>query len=485
MSRKKKPSHQKQPAKNTAAAPAESAGGSGSQTIPPGGGPKLALLRIAQLLFTFALIISAYLAYTSLSAGQLAGCGAGSDCSDVLTSRWAYWFKLPVSVPAVGFYLLILTASFIASPRQSVANQRRGWTVLITGAFAVLGAALWFIGLQGAIIGSWCKYCMTAHALGATGAVLLLMAAPFVIRHGGEKPSLFGVSQRAWPAVMGMLALVPLVLGQYLSTPPSMTVVKTDGPTTQVAAPNIASGAPEPESAEPTEPAEATASAEPIESVKPVEKSRMFSLFDNKYQFDLYSVPLLGNPEAPHVIVSLFDYTCSHCRSTHERLLSVQNLYSNELAIILMPMPLDSSCNPLVKQTPHDHVNACQYARIGLGVFKAKEEVFQDYENWFFETPRPRPLAEVHQKAAQLSGRADFDSVLKEPGIEAWIQLGVQVFDANYKQTKQGILPMIMVGQAVMAGEVRSDEELINVLVNNLGMERRTGGANTAAPAAH
>lgn len=465
MSRKTKTSQQKQSAHAKVPNRAETTPASGAPNIPSGGGPKTPLLRIAQVLFGVALIISLYLAYTSLSSGQLAGCGPDSDCNDVLTSRWAYWFTLPVSVPAIGFYLLILAASFIASPKQTVANQRRGWTVLIAGAFVVLGAGLWFIGLQAVIIGSWCKYCMTAHGLGAVGAVLLLMAAPFVIRHGNEKPSLFGVNQRAWPAILGMLALVPLVVGQYLSTPPtppSATVVKTEGSTIQVAAPNKVVETPEPEG------------SETAQVPEPVAKSRLFSLHDGRYSFDLYNVPLLGDPEAPHVMVSLFDYTCSHCRNMHERLVRVQNLYSNELSIVLMPMPLDSTCNPLIRQTNADHVNACQYARIALGVFKLNEEVFHDFEHWFFETERPRSVAEVQRKASEWAAQPDFDSVLNNPGIAAWIQLGIQVFKENYDKTKKGTLPMIMTGSAITAGEVKSDEELINILVENLGLERRT-----------
>ena len=79
---------------------------------PAGGGARLGLLRLAQCLLLPALGISLYLAYQSLSGGGIAGCGAGSDCSTVLTSRWAYWFSLPVSVPAALVYIAVLVASF-------------------------------------------------------------------------------------------------------------------------------------------------------------------------------------------------------------------------------------------------------------------------------------------------------------------------------------------------------------------------------------
>ena len=53
------------------------------------------------------------------------------------------------------------------------------------------------------------------------------------------------------------------------------------------------------------------------------------------------------------------------------------------------------------------------------------------------------------------------------------------MFKENYDKTKKGTLPMIMTGSAITAGEVKSDEELINILVENLGLERR---ATATAP---
>lgn len=419
------------------------------------------LLRVAQVLLGIACCISIYLGYTALSSAQLAGCGTGSDCDTVLTSRWAYWFGLPVSVPAAGFYMLLLAASLFAGPRSTMALQRRTWNILIAGAFVVLAAALWFVGLQAVILKSWCKFCMGAHLLGGIGAVLILMSAPFIIRKGDHAPYVFGVAQRAWPAMLGMLALVPIVVGQYFSEPPSATVVLTDNVAAAVATPATNAA---PQSANGT-----TTTAEPVEQ----EPTRLFTLHD-KFTFNLHSVPLIGDPDAPYVMVSLFDYTCSHCRTMHERLIRVQNQYTNELAIVAMPMPLDSTCNPLLTRTQTDHVNACQYARIALSVFKEKEEKFHDFENWLFETERPRPINEVYARAKDLSGVNDLDAVINHPGVEAWIKLGIEVFKINHQKSQQGVLPMIMAGNAIMAGDIASDQALVDFLATNLGLPRKT-----------
>lgn len=451
------------------AKPTEKQPVSPEESIPEGGGPKWGLLRLAQVLFTVALGISLYLAHTSLTNGSVAGCGAGSDCSTVLTSRWAYWFGLPVSVPASVFYVLILIASFLTAPSRTPADQGRAWTFLIGGAFAILAAALWFIGLQGAIIGHWCRYCLTAHALGATGSVLVLIAAPFVIRGPeGSAPLLFGVNRRASPAIFGILALIPLVVGQYLSKPPEAALATLpEGNAVAVASTN-----------QPSTPAVAK-SNEVVAAAPAAKPSRPFSLHNGRFNFDVYEAPLIGQPDATHVIVALFDYTCSHCRREHFILKRVQAVFGKELAIALIPMPLDKTCNPLLTATAPDHVNACVYARIGMAVWRAKPEIYGKYEEWFYETERPRSLEEVKAKAIELTGSTDFDAAMADPWIDKWLKLGRDVFKANWDASGRSYLPMLNVGQVLSSGELKGDDELYNILEKHLGLKRPTASAPT------
>jgi uncharacterized membrane protein len=433
--------------------------------VPAGGGARLGLLRLAQLQFALAFAVSCYLAYTAFSSGSVAGCGAGSDCGAVLTSRWAYWFNLPVSAPAAAFYVVLLVTSVFAGPSRSARVQSRAWTILVAGAFAVLGAALWFIGLQAAIIGSWCPYCVAAHVLGGAGALLVLLAAPFVIRGGSGGPMLFGVSQRAMPAVFGVLALVPLVFGQYLSKPPAAAVA-TLSPASTASANTTASR---------------NAAATPAPAVAPAKPSRKYSLHDGKFVLELHEAPMIGRPDAPHIAVTLFDYTCAHCRTQHGLLKRVQASFGNDLAIVLVPMPLDASCNPLLSRTGPDHVNACAYARIGMAVWRARPEVMMEYENWFFEPAKPRPVAEVRAKAMELTGRADFDAVLADPWIENWLKLGRDLFKANWDRTGHNFLPMLNVGPVLSAGQIKSDAELYGLLEQHLGLKRPTPAAPTTS----
>src|SRR5688500_8929012 len=115
--------------------------------------------------FLVAFCVSAYLAWGSTQGGGVPGCGPESDCDKVLTSRWAYVFGLPISYFALPIYLGGLVLLF---------KKRVAWRPLVGFAVIILVAVVWFVGLQLVAIGAFCKFCLTAHAAGAIGAVLIL-----------------------------------------------------------------------------------------------------------------------------------------------------------------------------------------------------------------------------------------------------------------------------------------------------------------------
>jgi hypothetical protein len=59
---------------------------------------------------------------------------------------------------------------------------------------------------------------------------------------------------------------------------------------------------------------------------------RQIQIFGGQFRFELDETPLIGLPEAPHVIVCLLDYTCFACRVMHGHLIEAHKAFSNELA---------------------------------------------------------------------------------------------------------------------------------------------------------
>ena len=136
------------------------------------------MLNAIRIFTLVAMGISAYLAWVSLNGGTVVGCGPDSGCDKVLQSRWAYWFGKPVSLFAVGVYSLILGASYRLTKAAPPVVQRKAWACLVACAFVVVGAVLWFVGLQVFEVRAICPYCMAAHASGFLAALLLLVSAP-------------------------------------------------------------------------------------------------------------------------------------------------------------------------------------------------------------------------------------------------------------------------------------------------------------------
>src|SRR5437773_11242366 len=144
------------------------------------------LLVVLRILVLSALGISAYLAWTSLSGKAVAGCGPDSSCDKVLHSQWGYWFGLPVSVLALLVYVTVLALSFGIGRKRDAPGQRKFWPGLLTTAILMIGAAIWFTGVQALAIRSFCPFCMTAHGLGVLAGLIILFNAP--IRPAPERP---------------------------------------------------------------------------------------------------------------------------------------------------------------------------------------------------------------------------------------------------------------------------------------------------------
>ena len=118
---------------------------------------------------------------------------------------------------------------------------------------------------------------------------------------------------------------------------------------------------------------------------------RLWSLYGGRFLLQLDDVPMMGSSDASNVIVNLFDYNCTHCRLLHPMLATVQRRLSNELAIVCLPMPMDSHCNSFVPSKYPTFTNSCEYARLCLAVWRANRFVFAQFDDWLFSPEKPAP----------------------------------------------------------------------------------------------
>jgi uncharacterized membrane protein len=397
------------------------------------------VLRAIRLLTLAAMAISAYLAWIAYTGGKPVGCGPESGCDKVLQSRWAYWLGAPVSLFALAVYSLILGATFRLHQGTPPEVQRKAWGWLVTCALLVAGAALWFTGLQVFSLKVLCPYCMAAHACGFMAAVLLLISAPF--RSAPAKPWESEKQVYVTPrtlrkvALLAVVALAGLVAGQVAQTHRTFLVVPIPGGTNMP---------------------------------PPAPSKRMFPIYGGRFQLDLHEVPAIGAPTNAQVAVSLFDYTCHHCRSMHPLLVEAQRQFSNSLVIVSLPMPLDPGCNPTLQRHYPPHTNACDYARVGLAVWRADRAKHHEFEQWLLAGEKPPALPETKQHAAQLVGTEPFDKAMRDPWVEEQLKTNVAIYEVAYR-AGQGSMPQLIVGQNVAVGSYLQPD-LMKLLADNLGL---------------
>lgn len=404
-------------------------------------------------LLAVAALVSCYLLSVSWTGGGLAGCGPESSCHKVLTSRWAYWFGVPVGLLALPAYGGMLLVSFVVTATTSPARRTAARTLLTVLAIIVGGSALWFVGLQVLVLRSVCPYCMAAHGCGLAAAAIVLFKIP------GALPSKEVRSpERQHPAspwrnaAIGLGGVALLIAGQVTYKPKRNAI-------TQLAGGGV--------TGMPLAPTNRPANNAAASRVSP----RTISLHDGQVVLNLDELPLIGSPDAPHAMVSLFDYTCHHCREMHEHLLQAHAVFSNQLAIVCLPMPLDANCNPAIKRTPEAHIGACEYARLGLAVWRAEPAAFNRFDSWLFGQRSVPSLLETKQQAEQLVGREALQNALADEWVNRQIERNVALYQMNFQKARNNIMPQILVGSRIGFGSLSSVEDLFRLLETEFGLK--------------
>lgn len=339
-------------------------------------------LSVAALAGAAALLLCIIMSVHSLSGAALVGCGAGSACDSVLGGRWSMLFGVfPVSGLAAGVYLafLLAFAAFLLSKDDEVKDLAAKAMLLFSG--AIIGSALWFIGLQVFAEGALCKYCMSAHALGILCAIFTLCA---LLRGKG--------SLRIWPAAgLGLAAL--LAVTQALTAPGS---VYQDG-----------SG------------------------------DEAFPLISAN------EAPVIGDPDAEFVIDLLYDYQCSHCRKVHELLPEIIEHFGGRVAFVLCPCPLSPKCNPYVPREETRFEGSCDLARLALAVYQLEPSAFSGFDDWLFgageDSWRPRTVEAARDRAAAIVGAERLDDFLPDNALSDMLRKTADLFGRTSTSGSGGI----------------------------------------------
>lgn len=198
---------------------------------------------------------------------------------------------------------------------------------------------------------------------------------------------------------------------------------------------------------------EPAAESEPVkpEPVKP--EPRIVGVSGNQFRLNVAQWPLLGKPDAKYIFVEMFDYTCPHCRNTHSAIHGAFQKFGSDLAVVALVVPLHPSCNSAASG---GNADACELARLSLGVWRVKPEAFMEYHNWMFSGGRNRTVQEARQQAEKLVGAPALQKELSRKTVSEYISRHVEL----YRKVGSGSVPKLMFPKSTMTGEVGSVSSL-------------------------
>ncbi len=472
------------------------------------------LFALVTLLAVIALGLSSYLAWSTWSSTPVLGCDSSGliACDHVLSSPWSKWLGLPVSLLGALVYVGILAASWLAAKHDS----SLAWNVLLTLSLMAAGSAMWFIGLQAVVVGSFCLYCMGVHCCGLAIGVLtmllvrtrdrsddddrmrLLLGVADVPTAGAQHALARSSFHPLLATAAAALGLAILMTGQFFFLPPGLVLeeIAAEAPAlepetsetrvisaaalpslkseTSVAEAEVADVATADADAE--EPLELTVEPtieptadtreetvayvqeEPEPSAQPAtsrtKPRRMIAFKGLTEAIDVYQVPILGSPAAKHIVVEMMDYTCPHCRHFHPHVHAALERYGDQVAFVVQHVPLSRKCNPYVQRDQAIHKYACDYARLSLGVWKLTPQKFVEYHDWLMKSEKAPAVFEARQEAMRLAGEA----VLLDENLKA---NSFRSFAGNSDEVQRlnSGLPVLLTEFGVIRGIPNSESE--------------------------
>lgn len=419
-------------------------------------------IHFVRALLASAMAITAYLAFVSLSGeGGTPGCGPDSGCDQVLTSPWAYWLGIPVSLPGLALYGVFLLSTF-SLKMNHLEKARRSLNAQTVCAFSVLAAAIWFVGVQAFKIRAFCPYCCTAHLLAGMASILFLAKANFI----GSKLSVRLNFTRGAAAGVGLVAAIALIQILFPKEQSAPEIV------------DLAAN-PAPEGNQSTAPARVIRNEsipdEPKVSIQAADlsqstiakriSSKPLLIPRSNFKMETTGLPTLGNLEAPHRITCIFDYTCHHCRNLHGFIRELLVKYDGQFSSLMIPMPLDAKCNRLMKRTPKDHQNACEYAKLCLAVHHVAPEKYDGFDSWLFSNHRSvKTVATVMKHVQQLVGAEKLQEALQSSTLKEQLESNITAYETTSKTGRKSSMPQTIIGSQVVFGPPPNVEALDKIL---------------------
>ena len=170
-------------------------------------------------------------------------------------------------------------------------------------------------------------------------------------------------------------------------------------------------------------------------------------------------VILLGNSDAEFVMVEVLDYTCITCRQTHQRIDAARREFGDRLAVALLPIAMERSCNPALNHDMAAHRNACKLARLSLAVWEVAPDRFEELHEWLMQSDSFQNRSAAWEFASGLVDTDQLVTTVFSSRVEERLARNIRYWELFGKR-----LPTLLIRRTIVQGGVESDAQLIELI---------------------
>ncbi|HEX3600816.1 MAG TPA: vitamin K epoxide reductase family protein [Lacipirellulaceae bacterium] len=212
--------------------------------------------------------------------------------------------------------------------------------------------------------------------------------------------------------------------------------------------------------------------AEPLAESK---HERLVKFLGGKLTLDVYKHPLIGSPEAPHIAIEMVSYDCTHCRKMHETIQHALDRYGDQVALLVMPVPLDKECNKLITDPTIVHQGACGTARLVIALAKLAPTEFANFHDFLMSGgDKPPGMEKIIPKAYTITSPDRLRELSRSPQVAKQLETYVDLFgmlQAKSSGSKTFGLPVQILGDTVISGSVEKEEDVFKAWEEHLGVK--------------
>jgi uncharacterized membrane protein len=211
------------------------------------------------------------------------------------------------------------------------------------------------------------------------------------------------------------------------------------------------------------------------ESPPEPKRSREIKLLGGKLTLDLGDEPVIGPIDAPHVVVELISYDCSHCRKTNSHVKRALSRYGDQVALVVLVLPLESTCNKLVNPD-RSSAGACSTARTAIALAKLRPSTFSQFHNFLMSGDEKKPPSSgtALNKAFGIVDRDKLMAMRESDDVHKKVASYVKLYESLIRSNsgnKEFGLPIQILGDHVMSGSVEKTDDIYKAWEEHLGVK--------------